>query len=280
MLRLTRLGFWSLVLVLAAAAGSRAADTPAEDPPAAKAAAPQVAEAKPESPAAAPPAERPAGRMPPEGGPRLTRGSMGPGSPLGGAPAKAPTDVLPARFEATVYEVQVPADRAGKIDAAALSAKAANADDLCKALAEFGPAKILYRVDQPVNVYSERIVISSVEPMVTNTRLSENGAKINTVQYQNVGLVIVLSGSQPPKDSGRKGPDVQMMIELAALGDSAAEVAAGVKVLAVRRVSIEHSEPFQYGRPLVMLNVTYPAKDEKGNAYACVIRYVFNEVKP
>jgi len=236
MLRSSHVGFGCLALVLLAAAGSRATETAAESPPAAKAAAPEK--------------------------------------------AKAPADVSPARFEATAYEVQVPADRAGKLDAAALAAKAADPEGLRAALAEFGPTKVLYRVDQPVNLYSERIMIDSSEPVVTATRKTDTGRSINAVMHVHVGLSIAISGSQPPKESGRKGLDVQMMIQLAALGDSAVEVGAGGKTSAVRTVSIDHGEPVQYGRPLVMLNVTYPAKDEKGNAHAYVIRYVFNEMKP
>ena len=272
MLRSSHVGFGCLALVLLAAAGSRAAETAAEGPPAVKAVSPEKAEAKPESPAAGSRPERPMVRMAPEGAPRLMRGPVD--------AAKAPTDILPARFEATVYEVQVPADRAGKLDSAALAAKAADPDGLRAALAEFGPTKVLYRVDQPVNLYSERIMIGSTEPMVTATRKTDTGQSINTVQYQNVGLTIAISGSQPPKESGRKGLDVQMMIQLAALSDSAVEIGTGVKASVIRTISIDHGEPVQYGRPLVMLNVTYPAKDEKGNAHAYVIRYVFNEMKP
>jgi hypothetical protein len=239
-------------LVLIAGAVSHAADTPAASPPAAK---------------AAPPAEATPGNAPPKAAAPVT-------SP------KAPAEIAPARFEATAYEVLVPADRAGKLDSAALTAKAADPDDLCKALAEFGPTRILYRVDQPVNLYSENIMIGSREPMVTATRKTDTGQSINTVQYQQVGLIINISAGPPPKDSDRKGLDVQMKIELAAIGQSAVEISPQAKTAVIRNVAIDHSEPLRFGRPFVMLNVTYPPKDEKGTAAVYVIRGLFNEAKP
>ena len=250
--RLTHFGLCCLALVLIAGAVSHAADTPAASPPAAK---------------AAPPAEATPGNAPPKAAAPAT-------------PPKAPAEIAPARFEATAYEVLVPADRAGKLDSAALTAKAADPDDLCKALAEFGPTRILYRVDQPVNLYSENIMIGSREPMVTATRKTDTGQSINTVQYQQVGLIVNISAGPPPKDSDRKGPDVQMKIELAAIGRSDAEVSPQAKTAVIRNVSIDHSEPLRFGRPFVMLNVTYPPKDEKGSVVVFVIRSRFSEIKP
>jgi hypothetical protein len=250
--RLTHFGLCCLALVLIAGAVSHAADTPAASPPAAK---------------AAPPAEATPGNAPPKAAAPAT-------SP------KAPAEIAPARFEATAYEVLVPADRAGKLDSAALTAKAADPDDLRKSLAEFGPTRILYRVDQPVNLYSENIMIGSREPMVTATRKTDTGQSINTVQYRQVGLIVNISAGPPPKDSDRKGLDVQMKIELAAIGQSAVEISPQARAAVVRNVVIDHSESLRFGRPFVMLNVTYPQTDEKDSAVVYVIRGLFNEAKP
>jgi hypothetical protein len=245
--RLTHLGLCCLALVSIAGAVSHAADTPAAK--------------------AAPPAEATPGNAPPKAAAPAT-------SP------KAPAEIAPARFEATAYEVLVPADRAGKLDGAALTDKAADPDDLRKALAEFGPTRILYRVDQPVNLYSENIMIGSREPMVTATRKTDTGQSINTVQYRQVGLIVNISAGPPPKDSDRKGLDVRMKIELAAIGQSAVEMSPQARAAVVRNVAIDHSESLRFGRPFVMLNVTYPQADEKGSAVVYVIRGLFNEAKP
>jgi hypothetical protein len=275
MARLADLGLYCLALLLIAGAVSLAADAPDASPPAVKAPPAEKAESKPESPAAKPPSERPLGRVPAEGAPLIMRG---PGAPGGSPPA--PTDVSMARFEATVYEAQVPADRAGQLDSVALTAKAADPDTLRAALAEFGPTKILYRVDQPVNLYSENIMISSREPVGTAARKTDTGQSINTVQHQQVGLIVNIAAGLPPKDSDRKGLDVRMRIEVASIGEGAVDVTPQFKGAVIRNVSIAHSAALQYGRPSVMLNVAYPQKDEKTSAVVFVIRSCFSEIKP
>ncbi|MCX5683824.1 MAG: hypothetical protein NT049_09080, partial [Planctomycetota bacterium] len=214
--RLAYFGISCLALVLIAGAVSFAADAPADNPPAVKAAAPEKGEARPESSVATPPPERVPGRMPGEGAPRIMRS----GDP----------------------------------------------DALRAALAEFGPTKILYRVDQPVNVFQENIMVGSSEPMVTSSRKTDTGQTVNTVSYNNVGLIISIAAGQPPKDSDRKGLDVRMQIEVASIGESGVELTPKVKSAVIRKVSISHSAGLQYARPLVMLNVTYPQKDEKASA--------------
>jgi type II secretory pathway component GspD/PulD (secretin) len=129
-------------------------------------------------------------------------------------------------------------------------------------------------------LFSENIMIGSREPVVTATRKTTTGQSINTVQYQQVGLIVGISASQPPKDSGRKALDVQVRTEVSSLGEGGPEIAPGVKGVRTRSVSINHTATLQYGRPLVMLNVTYPTGDEKGSATAFVMRTVFSEVKP
>jgi len=196
-------------------------------------------------------------------------------------PAKSrPADLLPARFEATVYEVRVPADRVGELDAGALAAKAPKAEDFAKALAALGPTKIMYTVDQVVNLYRDNIKISTREPMITNTRKTESGQAINTIQYQEVGAVFVIAGGPPPKDSKRKGIDASVKVELATLSDSGVQIAADVKASAMRNVGLTHNGPVEYGRPFVILSVNSTSKDAAGNAVAYVCRGVFTEVAP
>jgi hypothetical protein len=211
------------------------------------------------------------------GGPADTRTA---GDPAASSAPSGAADARTAHFEAAVYEVQVPAARAGELDGNTLAAKAATAEDLRKALADLGPTKILYTVDQPVNLYSENIRVGSREPFVTNTRVTETGATLNAVQYQQVGVIIAISAGQPPRDSKRRDPDVQMKIELSALCDSGREIGPGIKAAIVRSVSIDHSEPLQYGRPFIMLNTSYPPPDEKASPVAYVIRGVFSKVQP
>lgn len=196
-------------------------------------------------------------------------------------PAKSrPADLLPARFEATIYEVRMSADRAGELDAGALAAKAPKAEGFAQALAALGPTKTMYTVDQVVNLYRDNIRIGTREPMITNTRKTDSGQTISTVQYQQVGAVFQISGGPPPKDSKRKGIDASVKIELSTLSDTGVHVATEVTAPAIRSISLTHNGPVEYGRPFVILSVNSTSKDAAGNAVAYVCRGVFTEVAP
>jgi hypothetical protein len=185
---------------------------------------------------------------------------------------QAPT--LPAQFQATVYEVQLPTNYSGKLEAPALASKAGTAEDLLKALGKAGTARILYRIDQPVNVYSERITLGSREPVVTGARMTATGTTMKTVQYQNVGVIIHLK-AQPPAttETKRKEPDVEMNIELSALAPGDIEIAPSVKAPITRTIAIEHREPLKFGKPQVMLSIDTSKEGAVPTAY--VIRYLF-----
>lgn len=199
-----------------------------------------------------------------------------------GSPARppAPADVAPARFEATVYEVRVPEDRIASLDARSLEAKAGTAQALTKALAEFGHARVLYKVDQTVNLCGESITLADDEPMVTGSRTSASGDSINSVTYRNVGLKIDISASAPVSDGQRKGPNTQVVFHLAALEDSSVELAPKVRAKSVRTVDLCHSEVPRFGQPSVQLNVSAATSEPVAQATAYVVRYVFSETRP
>ncbi len=183
--------------------------------------------------------------------------------------------ILPAQFQATVYEVQAVAERLNTVDGQALARQAASAEKLLKALSEMGETKILYRFDQPVNVFSETLRIGTREPVVMGSRATANGSVINSFQYQDVGAIIQLSAGTPPTEGKRKGPEVKVSVELAALSDSGVEMVPGRKVVSTRNVSLSHNEVLEYGRPRVMLVVDSSSNDEKKRPVMFVIRYVF-----
>ncbi len=201
-------------------------------------------------------------------------------APTNAAPARTETqrsaEVLPAHFQATVYEIQAAADRLGALDAKALAARAATAEELLSALASVGTARILYRIDQPVNVYSERITIGGSEPVVTGARMSGTGETVKSITYHNVGVIVRLTAKAPSKESNRRDPDVTMAIQLAALAASNTELAPGVKATATRTLSLEHSEPLEFGRPLVMLSASTLAAGAEAPPAVYAIRYLFS----
>jgi hypothetical protein len=100
-------------------------------------------------------------------------------------------------FEATVFELRVPENRVADLDARTLEAKAATAQSLLKTLEEVGSTKVLYRVDQTVNLFGESINIGTNEPLLTGTQTTPIGATLNTVTYHNICLTIYLSSTSP-----------------------------------------------------------------------------------
>jgi hypothetical protein len=192
---------------------------------------------------------------------------------------RPPTDVAPARFEATVYEVQVPENRIADLDARALEAKAATSETLAKALADLGKTRVLNKIDQTVNLYGESIMLGTSEPMVTNTRMTASGQSLNSVTYQQVGLIVNFAASAPPKGSPRKGLDVQVNFQMSALADSGVEISPKVKASSIRTMHLNHSETPRFGKPVVLLSVSAPSGD-KVPPVAYVVRYVFSETKP
>jgi len=194
------------------------------------------------------------------------------------SPSRAPLDMAPARFEATVYEVQIAEDQINNINVTALEAKAATPQELAKALEEFGKPKVLYKIDQTVNLFGESISLGTHQPIVTNSRSTAGGSMINSVTYQQVGLIVNLTANSPLKESSNKVLYVQMNVELAATFESGIEISPQTKAASTRNISLSHSETPRFGKPLVLLNVSVPGA-EKSYPVAYVIRYVFREVK-
>jgi len=190
-----------------------------------------------------------------------------------------PARVAPARFEATVFELRAPEDRVAELDARALEAKAGTAQSLAKALSGFGHSRVLYKVDQTVNLYSESIELLVSGPMVS-THLDDSGHSFNRVGTQNLGLSINISASDAPADSPRKELGVQVLFHLSVLADSGVELAPKVNGRSLRSVELSHSEAPRFGRPCVQLNVSGGSGGAGTLPTAYVVRYVFTETKP
>ncbi len=202
-------------------------------------------------------------------------------APSPGAPApnaRLPLDVAPARFEAAVYELRVAEDQLASLDAQSLENKAASAQSLAQALSRLGQTRILYKVDQTVNLYGENILLGSSEPMVTGTRALESGKFVNSITYQQVGLRISIVSVLLPPNENHKGMETQLSLQLSVLADSGVELAPDLKASRIRNVDLSHSENPRFGRPSVQLSV-WPASGTNA-AMAYVVRYVFSEVKP
>jgi len=186
----------------------------------------------------------------------------------------SPNETL-ARFQATIYEVRVRAENIGDLNADALAAKAETPDSLEKALSAIGETKPAYAVDQSVNLVEDRIHLGKREPFVTNTRISEGGRRVNTVQYEKVGALFDVVG-----EAGEEGVDVKVKIEMSALTEGGTEVAPGVSAMVVRTVALGRSGPVRFGRPEVLVATDASARNVKAGAVAYVCRLVFRRVEP
>jgi hypothetical protein len=198
-------------------------------------------------------------------------------------------EILSAQFQATVYEVQAAAERLGSLDDKVLTRQAATPETLLATLARTGKARLLYRIEQPVNVFSTRIIIGSSEPVISGTRTTATGGTVNSISYQTLGFIVGLSAQAPPKDQNTAAPIVTTAIKLSVLSPGEKEIAPGQKESVIRMTSLDHSAALELMRPQVVLAISSNAfssfrRSAEGNRraetpatpVAYVIRYQFD----
>ena len=229
------------------------------------------------APDAAP--ETPASR---QNGPR--RGGGGFGGSSGFATSLSPstpppTNVAPARFEATVYELEIPENRIADLDAAKLESSAATPQSLTGALRAFGTPKVLYKVDQTVNLYGENITLGTQEPTVSGTSMNARGMRVNSIMFQNVGLVTRIAAAVPLIAGRIADLKVQLNFQLSVIAPSNVELSDGVPATSVRTVALSQSGTPKFGTPSVLVTVSAAAAGEKSPPVAYIIRYQFTQPK-
>ncbi|MCP5519977.1 MAG: hypothetical protein H7A46_00345 [Verrucomicrobiales bacterium] len=189
-----------------------------------------------------------------------------------------PTKIAPARFETTVYEVRLPRARISQLEAPALESKAATAGSLAKALGEFGDTQVLYKVDQTVNLCGETIRLGTQKPVIAGTRVMPTGQAINTVTYQEVGLIVKLAANPPPVHADRGSFPVQLEFELSVLEESGIEIAPSVPAFQTKQLQLSHGAAPHFGKAVVLLSVSAGTGSDQVFPTAYVIRYVFHKV--
>ena len=178
-----------------------------------------------------------------------------------------PLDQTPGavRLQATIYEMRVPVEQIGALDAAQL-AKA----DFTKPLPEFGDARALYRVDQSVSLSGDRIMVGTEEPTVTNTRLTDRGQKLNTVQYNSVGAIVTFKGER----TGPRQLRVESTIEVAARTESPVQISNGIMSPVIRKANMSLKGPVQLGKTSVLISADAASLDKDAKAVVYVARLV------
>lgn len=177
------------------------------------------------------------------------------------APALGPSCPL----EVTVYEVHVPAERLDDLSVAALAPAANTATAFEQALSAIGDATPLYRIDQPVRVDGDRIIIGASVPMVASLEPGRDGSRTMTLSYQEYGAILNVTGAPD-------GSSTSLSLELAARTDSGVTTGMGAAPV-MRTATMGHQSAIRPGRPIVIVSADAgaPAADGRAVAYAARI---------
>ncbi len=196
---------------------------------------------------------------------------------FGNQPSPA-TAMLRARFQATVYELQA-AGRADTLDPQVLALQAATPESLLKALTNFAESRIVYHIDQPVNVFSEGIIIGSSEPIITGSRTDIAGNSVNSIAYRNVGLTLRLSARVAPESAERRNPEVSLVAQISTIDHREGGTTADRRA-AAGAVTLNQTEPLEFRQPRVVLGARSAPATGQTNQVVYILRYVFDEYVP
>jgi hypothetical protein len=110
-------------------------------------------------------------------------------------------------------------------------------------------------------------------PIVTNTRVTDKGQTVNTVQYASTGALFSIAG----KAAGAGGGEVDLNIQVSSSGDVSAAISDKVKAPLMRRATLSHKGPFEARKPFVVLSVDAGSADKDGKAVAYIGRVTLGE---
>jgi hypothetical protein len=183
-------------------------------------------------------------------------------------PGSGPT----CSFDATVYDVRMPADQIGRLDVDALQQAAQSTDTFEKALAALGSVRPLFRANQPVRLSGENVAIETQTPIITNTTTTANGHEVSSYSYYGTGAIFSIAGSPA-------GGMVELVlgIKLSSISDSPVTVGKGVKVPVIRSVTISNKGPVEPHKPFVVVSVDANSVDATGKAVAYIGRIIVGE---
>ena len=212
-----------------------------------------------------------------DGAPALTK--SGCRKQAAGAPPAAPetahsTNTLTAQFQATVYAVEPATNRLPALDFKALE-RARTPELFLSALNEAGKPKVLYRIDQPVNVFSDR---SPDHDQQADCDRNQKGAGRGAGQLLHLpthGSQHSVIGPATAEEAIHQAPDVTVSFNLSDESPGSTDLGLGQMVGGFPVISQEHNEPLELGRPRVILAMGSSAAAEQAKPFVHVIRYEF-----
>ncbi len=195
-------------------------------------------------------------------------GFAGSGPSRGGRAQMAPGEGPTCAFDATIYDVRMPANQIGRLDVNALTQAASTPASFENALAELGTIMPLYRANQSVRLAFDSISMGTTVPYVSSSTTNARGQQISSVAYSNVGALFDLMG----KSGTGSRIDLDLSIELSAITEGTTETSPGVKPPNFRRSTLVHKGSVQADQPFVVVSVDASNVDANGKAVAYIAR--------
>jgi hypothetical protein len=220
------------------------------------------------------PTTRPSGGF---GGGGFTGGGFGGGGSARGfsssSASRTPTlgEGPTCTFDATVYDLRLPADQIGRLDVAALAGASESADGFEKAMAALGTAKPMYRTDQSVRLSGDRISISAQMPYVTGSNITARGQTMNSISYMNTGAIFSLAGK-----ASSSSIDMDLDINVSSFLDSGVTVGDN-KAPVIYTATLSHKGAVQPHKAFIVVTVDAGSLDKDGKAVAYIARVIVGE---
>ncbi len=188
-----------------------------------------------------------------------------------------PDPIRRTNLQLVVFEVELPVDVMHEIKTNELTARAETLTTLSAALKDLGNVRMLYRLDQMVELRRgrdvTRLTIGAQMPFVSGTTVSDSGQTSNSVQYRDVGCIVKLRGGwhTPPRGSSR------IDLELSSVTESGVELGNSVKAPVFRKLVQRFDGPIRAGTPIVLLSIDGSAKGDTASAYVTRIQFDLTE---
>ena len=103
--------------------------------------------------------------------------------------------------------------------------------------------------------------------MVTSSRVTDRGQKVNTVQYNSV---VVFKGER----MGPRQLQVTSTVEMSTRTESPVQISEGVTSSVIRKTNMSLKGPVELGKPSVLISADASSRDKDGKAVVYVVRLV------
>lgn len=182
------------------------------------------------------------------------------------------------RVDAAFFQVDVPQDKLTLLERDPLTQSAATVGSLNKALSEFGTPRLMYRIDQTIDLASgARLAVSSDTPYVTGTAAGPSGQTMTQLARQTLGTRLSISGGRVDENSDKVA--VTMVAEISDTTGSSVSTGSGASAPVFRKLDQNYAGVVDSGKPVLLLSIDNAAPNGTGSATVYVTRLVFTSAK-